>query len=65
MWSATCQVLSNGAVNTNRRRVFSMWSVPWLYNAVPRITESSVESTITRMEHVLVICEVGRLAIAL
>jgi hypothetical protein len=32
---------------------------------VPRITESSVEGTRTRMEHVLVICEVGRLKITL
>jgi hypothetical protein len=34
-------------------------------NEVPRITESSVESTRMRMEQVPVICEVGRLSIAL
>jgi hypothetical protein len=47
-----------------------MWSVPRLYNKVPRTVESgvqeiSVESTRMRMEHVLVMGEVGRLAVAL
>jgi hypothetical protein len=53
---------------TTEAAVFPTWSVPRLYNEVPRIPESSAESTRTeeyKMEHVLVICDVDRLAIAL
>jgi hypothetical protein len=39
--------------------VFYVVSAPKLYNEVPRITEISVESTRTKMEHAVLICVSG------